>query len=496
MLGSGERFRLAACSALQVGFVWCGCGLGASAAAEGANVPGDVAQIRSIEHRQPGTPGEGINVRYDGSGNGIEIIREGEDLVVRFAAATISDALLGATEVDNPESAVARYEVMRAGPIVNLVVSQRDGVRKAEAYQARRQVVLGFQSDFEPSSRRGLKVANRIGPLALATSPQAVSRQDLERRAQRVLDDESCYGGEAWRPKPAGSTDPEAQRIRGLRSWESFRDCPACPEMKVIPAGEFEMGTAPRGDGRKSDEEPLHHVAIRSFAVAKYELEWSSFERFVKATQRTSGDSCRALSEGNGNWDVWTGLTWEIPGYVQEPNHPAVCVSWEDAQDYVRWLSAQTGKRYRLLSEAEWEYAARANVVGQVYWTDRGSNNACVYGNVADQTSSDEFNWVERFSCSDRWWLPAPVGNYRPNAFGLYDMLGNVWEWVEDCANPDYELASADGRPRTCGQCERRMMRGASWGTRPSGVRFGNRARAPIDRRSVTIGFRVARDLE
>lgn len=338
--------------------------------------------------------------------------------------------------------------------------------------------------------------ATFIGPLALAGGPVEVSREDLARRAKRVLEDEACYGGDAWRPRPADSADPEAMRIRGLKSWESFRDCSGCPEMKVIPAGEFEMGSAPRADGRKSDEEPRHLVAIRSFAVARYELEWSSFERFVKATKRSAGESCLALNEGNANWDAWTDLSWAVPGYAQAPNHPAVCVSWQDAQDYVRWLSSQTGKRYRLLSEAEWEYAARAQHTGQVYWSDRGRDTACIFGNVADQTTSGESAWVERFSCTDGWWLPAPVGTYRPNAFGLYDMLGNVWEWVEDCSSPDYESASGDGRPRTCGQCERRIMRGASWGTRPSAVRFGNRARAPIDRRSVTIGFRVARDLE
>lgn len=351
-------------------------------------------------------------------------------------------------------------------------------------------------TDAEAGDRSIGDAADLVAPLALANGPVEASREDLARRAQRVLDDEACYGGDAWRPRSADSADSEAVRIRGLKSWESFRDCPGCPEMKVIPGGEFEMGSPPRADGRKSDEEPLHRVAIRSFAVARYELEWSSFERFVNATQRNAGESCRALNEGNANWGAWTNLSWAVPGYAQAPNHPAVCVSWEDAQDYVRWLSAQTGKRYRLLSEAEWEYAARAQSTAQVYWSDRGRDTACIYGNVADQTTSGDFAWVERFSCTDGWWLPAPVGLYRPNAFGLYDMLGNVWEWVEDCFNPDYELAAGDGRPRTCGQCERRIMRGASWGTRPSGVRFGNRARAPIDRRSVTIGFRVARDLE
>lgn len=307
--------------------------------------------------------------------------------------------------------------------------------------------------------------------------------------------DESCYGGEAWRAKTSLSSESEAQRIRDLKSWESFRDCPLCPEMKVIPAGEFEMGVSPT-DGVKSDETPRHRVAISSFAISKYEVEWIEFERFVKATKRPTEASCQVLGEGNVEMEAWTGLTWSLPGYVQRPDHPAVCVTWDDAQAYAGWLSVQTGKRYRLLSEAEWEYAARGKLTGSDYWRDQNKVAACSYGNFADLTTHDNLSWKESFQCSDRWWLPAPVGTYRPNLYGVYDMLGNLWEWVEDCHNRGYETASGDGRPRTCGECERRIIRGASWSTKLSGVRFGNRARAPTSHRSVNVGIRIARDLE
>lgn len=308
--------------------------------------------------------------------------------------------------------------------------------------------------------------------------------------------DESCYGGEAWRQKTNESTDSEARRIRDLKTWESFRDCPLCPEMKVIPGGEFEMGAVPRADAGKSDEAPRHRVTIRSFAISKYEVEWIEFERFVKATKRSMDGSCKVLGEGNVEMEEWKGLTWKLPGYVQRPDHPAVCVTWDDAQAYAGWLSAQTGKRYRLLSEAEWEYAARGKLTGSDYWREQDRLAACSYGNFADQTTHDNLSWKESFQCSDRWWLPSPVGIYRPNMFGVYDMLGNLWEWVEDCHNPGYETASGDGRPRTCGECGRRIIRGASWSTKPSGVRFGNRARAATNHRSVNVGIRVARDLE
>jgi formylglycine-generating enzyme required for sulfatase activity len=312
---------------------------------------------------------------------------------------------------------------------------------------------------------------------------------------QRVLD-EACYGGEAWRPKTKESTDSEARRIRELKTWESFRDCPLCPEMKVIPPGEFEMGGPPRADGVKSDEAPRHHVAIRSFAISKYEVAWVEFERFVKATKRSTDGSCKVLGEGNAEMAEWTGLTWSLPGYVQRPDHPAVCVTWDDARAYADWLSAQTGKSYRLLSEAEWEYAARGRLTGSNYWQGQDRLGPCSHGNFADQTTHDNLVWKSSFQCSDRWWLPSPVGIYRPNRFGVYDMLGNLWEWVEDCHNPGYDTASGDGRPRTCGECERRIIRGASWSTKPANVRFGNRARAATSHRSVNVGIRIARDLE
>jgi formylglycine-generating enzyme required for sulfatase activity len=343
-------------------------------------------------------------------------------------------------------------------------------------------------------AREASAEAANVGVLAQNTA--SGSSGAAESQGGPPLLDESCYGGEAWRPNARLSNDDEARRIRGLRTWESFRDCPLCPEMKVIPAGEFEMGVPPRTDGVKSDESPRHRVAIRSFAISKYEVQWVEFERFVKATKRSTEASCQVLGEGNVEMEAWTGLTWSLPGYVQRPDHPAVCVNWNDARAYVEWLSAQTGKRYRLLSEAEWEYAARGNLTEPDYWRGDDRLPACSYGNFADQTSHDSLVWKSNFPCSDRWWLPSPVGIYRPNLFGVYDMLGNLWEWVEDCHNRGYDTASGDGRPRTCGDCERRIIRGASWSTKPSSVRLGNRARAETSHRSVNVGIRVARDLE
>ena len=345
-------------------------------------------------------------------------------------------------------------------------------------------------------SRIGIVLGAVLALCWLASGKVGFAFADDPAPAERRRLDDACYGGDSWRPRQTESSGPEAVRLRGLKSWESFRDCPFCPEMKVIPSGEFDLGALPRPDGKKSDEEPRHRVKVHSFAISKYELEWPAFERFASDTGRKPEASCRVLGEGNAAMEGWTGLTWSLPGYVQRVNHPVVCVNWHDAKAYVEWLSAQTGKRYRLLSEAEWEYAARGTLTRSDYWPSDGKYPACSFGNFADTTTHDGIAWKEHFKCTDFWWLPAPVGSYRPNQYGVYDMLGNLWEWVEDCANPGYETAPGDGRPQTCGQCEQRMLRGASWGTRPVNVRFGNRARAVADHRSVNIGIRIARDLE
>jgi formylglycine-generating enzyme len=307
---------------------------------------------------------------------------------------------------------------------------------------------------------------------------------------------EECLGGEAWRrravPKEVSQEDT---KIRELKSWQDFRDCPDCPEMLVLPAGRFVMGS--RGLG--ADEEPAHRVSLPSFAVGKYEVTVAEFERFAKDTRHQPPDTCRAWAEGNGKWELEGKIEWSEPGYPQTARHPVTCISWIEAVDYAKWLSSVTGKRYRLLSEAEWEYAARGSRDetdrDQTYWGAE-ENQACRHGNFADTTTLGEFSWPQRMNCADGAWFASQVGQYRPNRFGLYDMLGNVWEWTEDCSTPNYSEGSPDGRPHTCGQCDRRVIRGGSWASKPADIRFGNRARASIDHRSVTIGFRIARDLE
>ena len=261
--------------------------------------------------------------------------------------------------------------------------------------------------------------------------------------------------------------------------WLFERDCPECPEMVLVPAGSFTMGSPASEEGRYDNEGPVHRVRIpEPFAVGKYEVTRGEFARFVSATGHDTGSSC--WTREGGKWKNRSGWSWRSPGYSQTERDPAVCVSWEDARSYARWLSGKTGKEYRLLSESEWEYAARAGTTTRYYWGNAiGRNRANCNG------------------CGSRWdnEQTAPVGSFAANGFGLHDMHGNVWEWVEDCWNDDYAGAPSDGSAWESGNCARRVLRGGSWSGDPRYLRAANRGRSDTGFRSGSLGFRVARTL-
>ena len=182
-------------------------------------------------------------------------------------------------------------------------------------------------------------------------------------------------------------------------------------------------------------------------------------------------------------------------GYSQVGDHPVVCVNWEDAQGYVDWLSGKTGEEYRLPSESEWEYAARGGTTTRRHWGD-DPDDGCVYANGADRTAKRRFDAWTVADCTDGVVWTSPVGAFGGNTFGLYDMLGNVWERVEDCWHDDYDDAPRDGSAWTRGgDCGRRVLRGGAWSASPRNLRSANRLRNDAEFRSVSIGFRVARTL-
>jgi len=250
--------------------------------------------------------------------------------------------------------------------------------------------------------------------------------------------------------------------------------------MVVVPAGQFTMGSSITESGH-TDEKPQHTVRFaKAFGVGKYELTFDQW------------DACTASGRCPAGSDDGFG----------RGNYPAINVSWIDASGYVAWLSEITGRHYYLLSEAAFEYAARAGTQAPWFWGDApdswGSRIACEYANTHDEAGKElhpMYVWSHH-QCNDGYGENAPVGKYKSNAFGLHDMLGNVREWVQDCHQPGYESAPNDGsvRPHE-GACEKRVVRGGAWVDGPSTSRSAYRYSEVENFRNYQVGFRVACDL-
>jgi formylglycine-generating enzyme required for sulfatase activity len=271
-------------------------------------------------------------------------------------------------------------------------------------------------------------------------------------------------------PAPARCDGVEAQvgnERRCLKPKESFKDCPDCPEMVVIPAGEFTMGSPSNEEGHSSIEGPQHKVGIaKPFGVGRFEVTFAEWDACVAA----GGCKHKPSDQGWGRG-----------------KRPVIDVSWNDAKEYVAWLAKKTGRTYRLLSEAEWEYVARAGTTtpfstGRTITTDQANfNGNSTYGGSAKGVNRGKTIEVGSLN--------------KPNAFGLHDMHGNVWEWVEDCYEDTYAGAASDGRAVADTPSCSRVLRGGSWYSNPQYLRSAFRLRfSPVDRDNF-LGFRVARTL-
>lgn len=297
---------------------------------------------------------------------------------------------------------------------------------------------------------------------------------------------------------------------QAYEAGQSFRDCSSrvCPEMIVVPPGSYLMGS-PAGDPHQAlhgIEQPQHRVTIRyAFAVGKFEVTRGEYARFALETRQRDPDGCNVHEPPN--WPRKPGLSWHTTPFPQTGRDPVVCVSWYQAEAYTRWLSRKTGHTYRLLSESEWEYAARAGTSTEFFWGN-DEKRSCEYANGVDLTLVGRFptaKWESAaprnpnrghvLPCHDGHVFTSPVGSYKPNPFGLYDMEGNVAEWVMDCWSPSYVGAPTDGSPRTSGDCTVRVNRGPAWDSNPTGLRSAYRWNDPIWLHVVDLGFRVARNI-
>lgn len=279
--------------------------------------------------------------------------------------------------------------------------------------------------------------------------------------------------------------------------------------MVVIPAGTFTMGSAADDPTADALEQPAHLVSVRRFAAGKFDVSVAEWRAFTRATERPTTTGCQWTGKDGPGADK--AASWENLGFFQSPPDPVVCVTWQDATDYAGWLSIKSGKHYRLLSEAEWEYASRAGVGAAYRWkpgtshefANHGSEECC--GGLAKGR--------------DKWVNTSPGGAFPPNPFGLYDMNGNVMQWVADCFAPTYADTPIDGSAnvkslpiKATGDlqdlngtmtCDYRVLRGGDWAQQARWIRSAARSFAPPpgpgprlpNYRSGGVGFRVARDL-
>ncbi|MCF8184044.1 MAG: SUMF1/EgtB/PvdO family nonheme iron enzyme [Polynucleobacter sp.] len=274
----------------------------------------------------------------------------------------------------------------------------------------------------------------------------------------------------------------------------AIRDCQDCPTMVTVPGGEYVMGSGREEKLREPDEMPPHRVRVAGpFAVGKFEVTRGEYAAFVRETNREHAPGCHSLS--GGRFHKEPEANWLRPGFEQKDDEPVVCVSWEDAEAYAAWLSRKTLKAYRLLSEAEWEYVARAGSQGRRHWTEVEQAAACRYASIADSSAKAVLPGMSLFPCSDGVTHTAPVGKFPANAFGVHDMLGNAWEWVEDCWNVGYAGAPSTALPRLTGSCTERAFRGGAWNSNPITLRSAYRDRESKNERHDNLGFRVARSL-
>lgn len=314
----------------------------------------------------------------------------------------------------------------------------------------------------------------------------------------------------------------QAQQTQQKAQPSVIQDCDTCPVMVVVPAGSFVMGSTEEERTREKVpappkvpfdfakfEQPRREVVFeKPFAIGKYEVSRGEYARFVADTDFPTGPKCWAWDSTSDNYDemagwvVQEGKSWRDPGFPQTDDHPVVCVDFAEVNAFAAWMSERTGETYRLPTEAEWEYAARAGTSTTRPW---GNNidDSCQFTNVADQSLAavhsrpanyDDFT---PFNCDDGFIYTAPVNAFAPNAFGLHGVLGNAVEWIDDCFHESYDGAPTDGSAWRDNACALGVVvRGGSWFSFPWTVRSAHRVRGQnLDTRYGATGFRLVREL-
>ncbi|RKR15240.1 formylglycine-generating enzyme required for sulfatase activity [Maribacter vaceletii] len=291
-----------------------------------------------------------------------------------------------------------------------------------------------------------------------------------------------------------------------IEEIKSFKDCENCPEMVEVPEGSVYIGSHEDEIGRKKGERNRVKATIKKpFAVAKTEITLAQYRVFMEETKYKSkqafykGEPLVGCNYFDGkSYGYVAEHNWKNPGYPQRETDPVVCVSWSDANAYAQWLSKKTGRTYRVPSAVEFEYASRAGSSSPWYWgTDPAE--ACDYANVGDKAFAKKFPTRASFPCTDGYVFTTRVGRFKPNKFGLFDMVGNAWEWTSDCFQNDLTNAPVDGSAwvdNENNECDARTPKGGSWISGISWGRAAVRSRDGADYKSFMLGFRVAAEIK
>ena len=339
--------------------------------------------------------------------------------------------------------------------------------RKAELARLEEEKAATAAAQRKTAEAKALEEKRAAAAAALALAEKHAAEAAERDRVMRAAEERAAADkAAAESAERARLAKLEEEKAAATRPGRVFRDCTGCPEMVILPLGSFTMGSAAAEAGRAPTEGPQHRVAItHQIAVGKFEVTFDEWDLCVRE------GGCKE-NPGNSGWG--------------KGKRPVINVSWNDAKQYAKWLADKTGKGYRLLSEAEWEFAARG-----------GSAGAFSFG---ASISADQANYDAAFAYAGgatgtRLGKTATVGSYKPNAYGLYDMHGNVAEWIEDCLNDTYAGAPNDGSAWTSGNCGQRLVRGGSWESNPSALRSASRAYFIPFVRLNSVGLRVARPL-
>ena len=290
----------------------------------------------------------------------------------------------------------------------------------------------------------------------------------------------------------------------------AIQDCPSCPRMIVIEGGMAAIGSPKNEKNRHPREAFQHQVAVVTFAIGETEVTRGQYAEFVLATGRRTDVGC--LTPGDARdlqSDLDAKASWENAGFVQSDDHPVVCVSWADAQAYAKWLSGKTGQTYRLPRGVEWEHAARAGSNAAYFWGDEAADG-CASMNAGDLTMGvglpelaaeyrkafdAGYTTSVLVQCNDGHVFTSPVRSFAPNGFGLFDALGNVWEWVEDCGDEAPADRNMGDMAATGPICRRNLVRGGSWNDWPVDLRLADGHRLDSASRRNDTGFRLVREL-